>query len=103
MNRRLRRAILAISALFCLAAPVLAEDAAPDPGRAPDPDREWFQDSKFGLFIHWGVYSVLGRGEWVMQNEKIPAAEYEKLPAKFNPTAFDAREWVAIAKRAGQR
>src|SRR3989441_13361637 len=65
--------------------------------------REWFQDSKFGLFIHWGVYSVLGRGEWVMQNEKIPAAEYEKLPAKFNPTAFDAREWVAIAKRAGQR
>ncbi len=47
--------------------------------------RQWFQDNKFGMFIHWGVYSVLGDGEWVMNNRKIPKAEYEKLPARFNP------------------
>lgn len=65
--------------------------------------RRWFQDAKFGLFIHWGVYSVLGRGEWVMNNEKIPIAEYEKLPARFNPEGFDAAAWVALAKAAGMR
>src|SRR6202008_1804526 len=48
--------------------------------------RKWFQDAKFGLFIHWGVYSVLGDGEWVMNNKNIPISEYEKLPAQFNPT-----------------
>ncbi len=65
--------------------------------------REWFQDAKFGLFIHWGVYSVLGRGEWVMNQEKIPIVEYEKLAPKFNPIKFDAAQWVAMAKAAGQR
>ncbi len=65
--------------------------------------REWFQDAKFGLFIHWGVYSVLGRGEWVMNNEKIPIVEYEKLAPKFNPVKFDAAQWVSMAKAAGQR
>lgn len=65
--------------------------------------REWFQDARFGLFIHWGVYSVLGRGEWVMNNEKIPIAEYEKLAPRFNPVKFDAAEWVSLAKSAGQK
>jgi len=65
--------------------------------------RQWFQDAKFGLFIHWGVYSVLGRGEWVMNNEKIPISEYEKLPARFDPTGFDAAAWVAMAKAAGMK
>src|SRR6476619_1999001 len=53
-------------------------------------NREWFQDAKFGLFIHWGVYSVLGDGEWVMNNKNMTIAEYEKLPPQFNPTAFNA-------------
>jgi len=65
--------------------------------------REWFQDARFGIFIHWGVYSVLGRGEWVMNIEKLPVSEYEKLPPQFNPTKFDAAEWVALFKRAGAR
>jgi alpha-L-fucosidase len=65
--------------------------------------REWFQDSKFGLFIHWGVYSVLGKGEWVMNNDQITVAEYEKLPASFNPTEFNAAEWVKMAKDAGMK
>ncbi len=65
--------------------------------------RQWFQDSKFGLFIHWGVYSVLGDGEWVMNNKKMTIAEYEPLAARFNPTEFDAAEWVALAKAAGMK
>ncbi len=65
--------------------------------------RRWFQDAKFGLFIHWGVYSVLADGEWVMQVKKIPISEYEKLPAQFNPTEFNAAEWVALVKAAGMK
>jgi alpha-L-fucosidase len=65
--------------------------------------RQWFQDAKFGLFIHWGVYSVPGDGEWVMNNRKMSAAEYEPLAARFNPTEFDAAEWVGVAKAAGMR
>jgi alpha-L-fucosidase len=65
--------------------------------------REWFQDAKFGIFIHWGVYSVLGRGEWVMQIEKISNRQYEKLPPQFNPAKYDADEWVALFKRSGAR
>lgn len=65
--------------------------------------RQWFQDAKFGMFIHWGVYSVAERGEWVMENENIPVSAYEPLAAKFNPTEFDAAEWVALAKRAGMK
>jgi alpha-L-fucosidase len=65
--------------------------------------RRWFQDAKFGLFIHWGVYSVLGDGEWVMNNRKLRVAEYERLPPQFNPTGFNAAEWVATAKAAGMK
>ncbi len=65
--------------------------------------REWFQDAKFGMFVVWGVYSTLGRGEWVMHNESIPIDEYEKLPSQFNPTSFDPDAWCRIAKSAGMR
>ena len=52
--------------------------------------RQWFQDARFGMFIHWGVYSVLGDGEWVMNIQKIPVSQYETLAARFNPTEFNA-------------
>jgi len=80
-----------------------AFDGAYQPAAANLQARDWFQDAKFGLFIHWGVYSVLGRGEWVMNQEKIPIVEYEKLAPRFNPVKFDAAQWVAMAKAAGQR
>ncbi|HRI79521.1 MAG TPA: alpha-L-fucosidase [Cyclobacteriaceae bacterium] len=65
--------------------------------------REWFQEARFGLFIHWGVYSVLGDGEWVMNNQQIPVATYEKIPSFFNPTQFDPKEWVQMVKDAGMK
>ena len=97
---------------FSLAATMLAALLAVTPAAAqakytPAPEnlkaREWFRDAKFGLFIHWGVYSVLGDGEWVMNQQRIPIADYEKLPAFFNPQRFDAAEWVALAKAAGMK
>lgn len=65
--------------------------------------RQWFEEAKFGLFIHWGVYSILGDGEWVMNNQNIAIESYEKLPSFFNPIEFDADEWVKIAKDAGMK
>jgi alpha-L-fucosidase len=65
--------------------------------------REWFEEARFGLFIHWGVYSTMGDGEWVMNNQEIPIKTYEKLPSFFNPTQFDAKEWVQMAKDAGMK
>ncbi len=65
--------------------------------------RKWFEEAKFGLFIHWGVYSVLGDGEWVMNNQNISIKEYERLPSFFNPIAFNADEWVKMAKEAGMK
>jgi len=82
-----------------LAAPAQTYQPAPENLQA----RQWFQDSKFGLFIHWGVYSVLGDGEWVMNNRKMTVSEYEKLPPEFNPTEYNPTEWVALAKAAGMK
>ena len=65
--------------------------------------RKWFQDAKFGMFIHWGVYSVLGDGEWVMNNQNIPIEAYEKLPRFFNPIDYDPEAWVLLAKSAGMK
>lgn len=89
------------AAEFITAKPV---DEAP---YTPTPEnlaaRKWFQDARFGVFIHWGTYSVLGRGEWVMNIEKMTVADYEKLPPQFNPEKFNAAEWVATFKKAGAK
>ena len=65
--------------------------------------RALFQDARFGLFVHWGVYSILGDGEWVMNNQNISIDEYEKLPSFFNPIDFDPEEWVSMVKAAGMK
>ncbi|WP_299669132.1 alpha-L-fucosidase [uncultured Polaribacter sp.] len=74
---------------------------------------EWWQDARFGMFIHWGIYSVpagfykgeaqTNSAEWIMNKGKIPIAEYEKFAEKFNPTKFNANEFVALAKTAGMK
>ncbi len=76
-------------------------------GYQPAPEnvkaRQEFQDAKFGMFIHWGVYSVLGDGEWVFHNHKLTVHEYERLPKFFDPEKFDAKVWVSLAKAAGMK
>lgn len=87
---------------------VFAQDyVQPVPDYTPSADniaeRNKFQNMKFGLFIHWGIYSVLGDGEWVMHNEKIPYNNYKRLADFFNPQQFNAKEWVQLAKAAGMK
>ena len=65
--------------------------------------RKNFQDMKFGMFIHWGASSILGHGEWVMNDRNIKVNEYTRLKDFFNPLEFDAKKWVAAAKSAGMQ
>ena len=62
-----------------------------------------FQDKKFGIFLHWGIYSMLGQGEWVMQNRNINYQEYPKISAGFYPSKFNADEWVQAIKASGAK
>ncbi len=91
--------------LYCALTPLTAQSQSPpdEPPPANLAARTWFQDAKFGMFIHWGTYSVLEDGEWVMEIRKMPIAEYEKLPPRFDPEKFNAAEWVALAKAAGMK
>ena len=63
----------------------------------------WFANDRFGMFIHWGLYAIPARGEWVRSHERIPAEDYEKFFEEFNPTDYDPRTWARLAKRAGMR
>ena len=65
--------------------------------------RAEFQDNKFGIFLHWGIYSMPGQGEWYMNNAGIGRSEYEKLASGFYPSRFNAAEWVAAIKASGAR
>ena len=76
--------------LICLLLPFNLFSQKYSPTKENLEAREWFQNAKFGLFIHWGVYSVLGDGEWVMQNQNISIKDYEKLPTFFNPIDFNS-------------
>jgi alpha-L-fucosidase len=89
------------------------------PGAAPAAESEaarnermaWFREARFGLFIHWGVYSVpagewkgkTDYAEWFLEETKMPVSQYEKFAAQFNPVKFNAAEWVRMAKDAGMR
>src|SRR5207237_1698132 len=82
-----------------------ADTGAPTTSNVQDRERrmQWWHAAKFGMFIHWGLYSTLGRHEWVMENECILVSEYERLAPKFKPIANGARAWAHLAKRAGMK
>src|SRR5215469_5155295 len=64
---------------------------------------KWWHEARFGMFIHWGLYSLLGRHEWVMENEGIPVSEYAPLAKQFKPKLFPARVWAKLARETGMR
>jgi alpha-L-fucosidase len=102
--------------LFILPAWLFAQTPPTDSARTA-----WFNEARYGLFIHWGPSSVLagsyqgqridrgqppesnGLGEWIMYNAKIPVADYAAMAARFNPVKFDAEAWVLLAKEAGMK
>lgn len=61
----------------------------------------WFREARFGMFIHWGLYSIPAVGEWTMLNQHYSPAEYAKLARRFNPRRLDVKDWIALAKDAG--
>ncbi len=118
----MRLTVRFLSAAFLAAAligmqAVRAADA-PAPAKAEtkarhDARMKWWREARFGMFIHWGIYSVPagtyhgkqigGIGEWIMNNASIPVAEYAGYAKQFNPVKFDADQWVSIAKEAGMK
>jgi alpha-L-fucosidase len=110
----MKRLILSLN-VFVLAAASLAAQPAirKDQPKTQDEKMKWFRDARFGLFIHWGLYSIPagewkgqkipGIGEWIMNRAKIPVAEYEQLASQFNPTEFNAEAWVQMAEDAGMK
>jgi alpha-L-fucosidase len=64
---------------------------------------KWWHDAKFGMFVHWGTYSAYGRHEWALENEAIPAADYEQFARQFKPKKDAARDWAKLARQAGQK
>ncbi len=97
----MKQLFLALSILFSSAFGLSAQHYTPGPENLAA--RKDFQDMKFGLFIHWGAFSVLSDGEWVMNNKNIKVDDYKRLKGIFNPTAFDAKKWVNAAKSAGMK
>src|SRR4249919_2021962 len=64
---------------------------------------EWWTDARFGIFIHWGLYSLAARHEWVKHNEHLTNEEYQKYFEQFNPDHFDPHKWARAAKAAGMK
>jgi alpha-L-fucosidase len=91
-----------LAAVFSISI-VFASAQAYTPSKENLDMRRNFQDMKFGLFIHWGASSVLGAGEWVMNNRNIKVGDYRRLKDFFNPAQFDAAAWVSMAKAAGMK
>jgi alpha-L-fucosidase len=101
--------------LSVLASTLLLASAIASPGKDPAQEErlKWWDEARFGMFIHWGVYAVpagiyQGReidrnGEWIMNRAHIPVAEYKKFAEQFNPDKYDPEAWVKLAKDAGMK
>jgi alpha-L-fucosidase len=90
-----------------------ADGSASGQAEARNVRMDWWREARFGMFIHWGLYSVAagewdgkptkGAGEWIMNDMKIPLSQYAKLVPQFNPVKFDARAWARTAREAGMK
>jgi len=115
MNKRINyliRRIMFAALLIATASSTIPRTAISQTAEQ-DARMKWFREAKFGLFIHWGLYSIpagewkgqpiAGIGEWIMNRAKIPVKEYEQLASQFNPVKFNAEEIVKLAEDAGMK
>ena len=93
--------LLLLSAVLFVAPGYAQGEYRPSPENMKS--RKEFSQARFGIFIHWGIYSMLGDGEWVMHNKNINHKEYEKLAGGFYPSKFNAQEWVSAIKLSGAK
>ena len=66
-------------------------------------DTSWFVQDRFGLFLHWGLYSLPARHEWVQSREELPPEAYRQYFERFNPIAYDPHQWARVARDAGMK
>lgn len=92
-----------LSLLLLCALPLSGHAQAYQPSSENLKAREAFQDSKFGIFLHWGLYAMLATGEWTMTNNNLNYKEYAKLAGGFYPSKFDADRWVSAIKASGAK
>lgn len=97
----IKRFVLILVTLLSLN--VVAEELSYSPTPENLEHRKEFADSKFGIFIHWGIYSMMGDGEWVMTNQDIKQSRYSQLAGGFYPSKFNAKEWIEIIKNSGAK
>ena len=98
----MRKGFIGLLLAAGLSLPAFAqEDYRPTPENLQT--RQAFQDNKFGIFLHYGIYSMMADGEWVMNNRNLNHEEYAKLAGGFYPSRFNAAEWVAAFKAAGAK
>lgn len=102
MIRMNKLGILIFGAVFMASVFVQAQDTY-YPSEENLKSRKEFAESKFGIFLHWGIYSMFGQGEWYMQNENINFKEYAKAADGFYPHRFDPAAWVSAIKAAGAK
>ena len=101
MKQLLKKMALGMTLCLCAGSTVWAQSYTPTPENLQA--RKEFQDNKFGIFLHWGIYSMTAQGEWYMNNRNIHRDEYAKLASGFYPSEFDAAEWVSQIKASGAK
>ena len=101
MKQTFLRVICGIFFYACIALTAFSQTYVPAPENLQA--RKEFQDNKFGIFLHWGIYSMTARGEWYMNDRNIHRDEYAKLASGFYPSKFDAAQWVSAIKSSGAK
>jgi alpha-L-fucosidase len=99
---KIAMSVFSLLTVIALACPTLAFTAQET--EAPrDARMRWWTEARFGMFIHWGLYALAARHEWVKQHEQITDEEYQKYFNHFNPDLYNPKEWARIAKKAGMK
>ena len=102
LGRVSKTKIVAAILAICLSANLTVHAQKYQPTQENLESRKEFQDDKFGIFLHWGLYSMLASGEWTMAQKNLNYKEYAKLAEGFYPSKFDAAKWVSAIKASVQ-
>jgi len=99
------RVIILVLSTFFLSSGLFAQQTKPvsEAYKAREKRTKWFRDARFGMFIHWGLYAIPARGEWVRNQERVTVEAYQTYFNEFNPTKYDPRQWARVARQAGMK